>query len=157
MQPRSAIDLASSYLSPVDLRHFDSIYFALLLELQGPVYTPGTAGAAALAVETVNADNSLLAGRVLEYSWADAECRAQQGLKAMGAMLRAESRISAVVGPGCSSVCEVTSQLSGGQNLAQISWGCTSPTLSDKSKFQLVRTGLATIALFTGLRGIVAI
>ena len=71
MQPRSAIDLAS-YLSPVDLRHFDSIYFALLLELQWP----GTAGAAALAVEIVNADNSLLAGRVLEYSWADAECSA---------------------------------------------------------------------------------
>ena len=35
-------------------------------------------------------------------------------------------------------VCEVTSYLSGGQNIPQISWGCESPTLSDKSEFPLV-------------------
>ena len=107
------------------------------------------AGAAALAVERVNADEALLPGRQLEYSWADSGCSAQQGLAAMGKLLGGASRVDAVIGPGCSSACEVTSHLSGGRNLAQIAFGCTSPTLSDKSKFQLVRTSFATRALST--------
>ena len=78
------------------------------------------AGAAALAVERVNADKNLLPGRVLEYSWADSGCSAKQGLKAMGELLGGESRISAVIGPGCSSACEVTSQLTAEQDIPQI-------------------------------------
>ena len=56
------------------------------------------AGAAALAVERVNADKSLLPGRRLEYSAADSRCSAQQGLKAMGKLLA--GRVDAVIGPG---------------------------------------------------------
>ena len=84
---------------------------------------PNIAGAAALAVERVNADNTLLAGRVLEYSWADSGCSATQGLKALGKLLGGKSRINAVIGPGCSTACEVTSHLSAGQDIPQISWG----------------------------------
>ena len=83
-----------------------------------------TAGAAALAVERVNADKTLLPGRILQYSWADSGCSAQQGLAAMGKLLQGESRMNAVIGPGCSAVCEVTSYLSGGQNLPQIGYSC---------------------------------
>ena len=94
---------------PVDLHLFDPIHFALLLPITGiwPV-GPQIAGAAALAVEKVNKDESLLNGRVLEYSWADSGCSAQQGLAAMGELFRAEPNISAVIGPGCSTACEVT-------------------------------------------------
>ena len=56
-----------------------------------------TAGAAALAVEQVNADKSLLAGRRLEYCWADSGCSAQQGLTAIGELLAGESRINTYV------------------------------------------------------------
>ena len=95
------------------------------------------AGAAALAVERVNADMSLLPGRRLEYSAADSGCSAQQGLKAMGELLAGS--VDAVIGPGCSSACEVTSYLSGGQKIPQISWGCTASSLSNKEKYRLVR------------------
>ena len=81
------------------------------------------AGAAALAVDQVNADKTLLRGRVLEYTWANSGCSAKQGLAAMGELLAGESRIDGVIGPGCSSACEVTSYLSGGQGIAQVSWG----------------------------------
>ena len=57
------------------------------------------AGAAALAVEMVNADKTLLPGRVLQYSFADSGCSAQRALTAMGELL-GESRINAVIGPG---------------------------------------------------------
>ena len=96
------------------------------------------AGAAALAVERVNADNELLPRRVLEYSWADSGCSAQQGLAAMGELLGGKTKIDVLIGPQCSSACKVTSYLSGGQNLSQISYGCELGTLSDKTKFQLV-------------------
>ena len=96
------------------------------------------AGAAALAVERANADKDLLPGRRLEYSWADSGCSAQQGLAAMGKLLRGVSTVDAVIGPGCSSACEVTSYLSGGQNLPQISYACTAASLSDKEKYRLV-------------------
>ena len=97
------------------------------------------AGAAALAVERVNTNKAMLPGRRLEYSWADSGCSAQQGLAAMGELLGGASTVDAVIGPGCSSACEVTSYLSGGQGIPQISWGCALPELSDKEKHRLVR------------------
>ena len=97
------------------------------------------AGAAALAVEKVNADKALLPGHWLEYRWTDSGCSAQQGLAAMGELLGGASKVNAVIGPGCSSACEVTSYLSGGQGIPQISWGCTAISLSNKEKYRLVR------------------
>ena len=96
------------------------------------------AGAAALAVERVNADKSLLPQRRLEYSWADSGCSAQQGLVAMGKLLGGTSTVDAVIGPGCSSACEATSYLSGGEGTTQISYSCTAVSLSNKEKHRLV-------------------
>ena len=103
------------------------------------------AGAAAIAAEKVNADKALLPGRWLEYTWADSGCSAQQGLVAMGELLGRASRVDAVIGPGCSSACEVTSYLSGGQKIPQISWGCTAVSLSNKEKYRLVRHPLLSL------------
>ena len=97
------------------------------------------AGAAALAVEKVNTNKAMLPGRRLEYGWADSGCSAQQGLAAMGELLGGASKADAVIGPGCSSACEVTSYLSGGQGIPQISWGCTASSLSNKENHRLVR------------------
>ena len=96
------------------------------------------AGAAALAVERVNANKALLHGRRLEYGWADSGCSARQGLAAMGELLGKASMVEAVIGPGCSSACEVTSYLVGGQDIPQISWGCTAVSLSNEEKYRLV-------------------
>jgi ABC-type branched-subunit amino acid transport system substrate-binding protein len=96
------------------------------------------AGAAALAVERVNANKALLPGRRLEYHSADSGCSAQQGLAAMGELLGGASRVDAVIGPGCSSACEVTSYLAGGQGTPQISWGCLASSLSNKEEHRLV-------------------
>ena len=94
----------------------EPIHFALLFPTTGAwqltTYTnhsAGTlvaggflvAGAAALAVEQVNVNKSLLPGRVLRFSWADSGCSAKQGLAAMGQLLQGKSRIDAVIGPGC--------------------------------------------------------
>ena len=127
--------------------------------LRGRIAFPGlsqkdvgrqVAGAAALAVEKVNANKALLPGWVLKYKDADSGCSAEQGLSAMGELLRRDMyggvctgghpppRFSAVIGPACSSACAVTSHLAAGQSLPEISWGCTSPVLSNKDEYQLV-------------------
>ena len=118
------------------------IHLALLMPFTGfwPVALK-TAGAAALAVERVNADKALLGlQRRLEYSWADSGCSAQQGLKAMGALELGKK--DAVIGPGCSAACKMTSYLAGGQGLPQLSFGCTSPELSLHDEFPLVSLGV---------------
>ena len=96
------------------------------------------AGAAALAVERVNADKTLLPGRRLEYSWADSGCSAPQGLAAMGELLEGGSRVDAVIGPGCAAACEATSYLSEGQGIPQISYSCEAPQFSVKADHRLV-------------------
>ena len=96
---------------------------------------PQIAGAAVLAVERVNADKMLLPGRRLVYSWENSGCSAKQALKVAAGLLGGQSRIHAMIGPGCSSACQVTSYLSSGQNMSQIGL-CTSPTLSNKSNYE---------------------
>jgi ABC-type branched-subunit amino acid transport system substrate-binding protein len=115
------------------------IHLALLMPFSG-TWEGGRrlAGAAALAVERVNSNKALLRGQRLEYSWADSGCSPQQGLKALGELLGKAGTVDAVIGPGCSSACEVTSYLAGGQGLPQISYSCAAASLSNKGKHPLV-------------------
>ena len=91
------------------------IQLALLLPMSGK-WAGGLkiAGAAALAVARVNSDDTLLHGFALKYSWRDSGCSASQGLKAMGKLSFEIGTINAVIGPGCSTACEPTSQLTAG-------------------------------------------
>ena len=90
-------------------------------------------------IDSIIQSNQIVSGRVLKYRWANSACSAQEGLKAMGKLLRGEAKISAVIGPGCSKAAVVTGYLSGGQNIPQIGWAALSPSLSNKDEFELVR------------------
>ena len=130
------------------------VNFALLCPMTGS-WAGGTrvAGAAKIAVERINSDKTLLPGREMKFAWRDSGCSAEKGLAALGELLGGS--IDAVIGPGCSSACEVTNHLAAAQQIPQISWGCTAPSLSNKEKHGLFsRTvasdtskGLALIAL----------
>ena len=83
----------------------EPVHFVLLMPFSGSWKVgPRIAGAAELAVNRVNADKALLPRRQLEYSWTDSGCSAQQGLEAMGELLRGASQVGAVIGPGCRSI-----------------------------------------------------
>ena len=78
----------------------EPIHLALLIPVSGTWDRASSfAGAAALAVDQVNADKMLLAGRALDFSWADSGCSPEKALAAMGELLRDERRIDAVIGP----------------------------------------------------------
>jgi ABC-type branched-subunit amino acid transport system substrate-binding protein len=94
--------------------------------------------AAALAVERINNDSSLLQGSQLESVFAEADCSAPAALAALSKLLE-EGPLAAVIGPGCSSACEATGFLTAGRDLPQISYGCLSPSLADKNAYPTVR------------------
>ena len=93
--------------------------------------------AAHLAVERINNDSSLLQGSQLESVFAEADCSAPAALAALSKLLE-EGPLAAVIGPGCSSACEATGFLTAGRDLPQISYGCLSPSLTDKNAYPTV-------------------
>ena len=113
----------------------EPIHFALLVPRPA---VSKIAGAAELAVQRINNDKALLPGRQLKYRWADSGCTSKQGLAAMGKLLGEANRVDAVIGPACSSACEVTSYLAAGQGIPQISYSCTAASLSNKKEHCLV-------------------
>ena len=50
----------------------------------------------------------LLPRHKLEFSWSDSGCSAKEALPALAKLLRGAHRIYAVLGPACSSACEVS-------------------------------------------------
>ena len=97
--------------APLD-RSEERVHLAVLWPTSG-AWAGGLriAGAAALAIESVNSAKDLLPRHVLEYSWANSGCSAKQGLVAMGEVLGLGHRIDAVIGPGCSAACTVTGRI----------------------------------------------
>ena len=78
----------------------DVVELGILLPMTGwwPVGRT-IAGAAALAVERINTDASLLRGKRLKFTWLDDGCSSSQGQRSMTDLLR-DSNITAVIGPG---------------------------------------------------------
>lgn len=74
--------------------------------------------------------------------WADSRCLANFGLANFVSMVK-DKRVQAVIGDGCSVACEPMGSLGGIWGTPQISWGCSSPILSDKARFPFfIRTSL---------------
>ena len=139
----------------------DIVKIVVLLPMTGSSRGRRIAGAVAVAVDAVNADRDLLQGQKLEFDWGDSGCSPGKSLEAIGALAEqhTEEQVdwAAVIGPSCSSACEVTHLLLKGPNLLietqnvesgdrlvwkgwglpQISHGCTSPTLSDDQQYPL--------------------
>jgi ABC-type branched-subunit amino acid transport system substrate-binding protein len=93
--------------------------------------------AAALAVKRINNDSSLLHASHLESVFAEADCSAPAALASLSKLLE-EGPLAAVIGPGCSVACEATGFLTAGRDLPQISYGCLSPSLTDKDAYPTV-------------------
>ena len=104
------------------------------------------ANAAAMAVEHINNDSSLLDGSPLEVIFAETLCSAPAALAALSKLLE-EGPLAAVIGPGCSVACEATGFLTAGRDLPQISYSCLSPALTDKDAYPTVTCDACLLAL----------
>ncbi len=74
----------------------------------------------------------LLPGYQIEWIWRDSYCNPRRGI-AMAVDMWTSVNLSAIIGDGCSAVCEPQALLAAAWNIPVISWACNSPSLSDKS------------------------
>jgi ABC-type branched-subunit amino acid transport system substrate-binding protein len=78
----------------------DALKIGLLLALSGPWKAGRTIpGAAALAVQAINADPSLLGGMRVEFTFEDVGCRTYKAVTGVQNLL-SDTKIDAIFGPG---------------------------------------------------------
>jgi hypothetical protein len=93
-------------------------------------------GALMMAVDEVNR-RSELGGLKLHMEWREIGCDSSSASAELSRLLE-EGPVDAVIGPWCSLGCESSAYLTGGRNILQVSYSCTSDVLSDKLKFPTV-------------------
>lgn len=93
-----------------------------------------------LALREINANSSNIQ---FVGIWGDSKCSPSYGPSNF-VSLKKDHNVQIVVGDGCSLACEPMAYLGGVWKAPQLSWGCSSPILSDKSRFPyFVRTSIS--------------
>eukprot|EP01129_Flabellula_baltica_P008338 TRINITY_DN3300_c0_g1_i1.p1 TRINITY_DN3300_c0_g1~~TRINITY_DN3300_c0_g1_i1.p1 ORF type:complete len:1002 (+),score=174.15 TRINITY_DN3300_c0_g1_i1:215-3220(+) len=92
--------------------------------------------AALLAAKEINANPDILPNFYLEPEVVDSECSGRVGLGKFVEYYEASGKsYMFVVGGGCSVVSQPLAQFTATTNMSMISWGSTSPSLSDKDLY----------------------
>jgi ABC-type branched-subunit amino acid transport system substrate-binding protein len=73
----------------------------------------------------------------VSFVWEEVDCDEVQATAAISRMMQA-GIIDAVIGPDCEASCENSASFTAVQNIAQISYSCSSDLLSDKTKYPTV-------------------
>ena len=84
-----------------------------------------------LGIEEVYRRN-LLPGYEIKWTWRDSYCQPNQGTKMIVDMWNSVEDLDAIIGDGCSVVCQPAALLAAAWGIPIISWGCTSASLSNK-------------------------
>ncbi len=74
----------------------------------------------------------LLPGYTIEWVWRDTYCQSKRGMQMALDMWESVHDLDAIIGDGCSIVCQPISLLAAAWGIPVISWGCTSASLSNK-------------------------
>ncbi|XP_046562139.1 gamma-aminobutyric acid type B receptor subunit 1-like [Haliotis rubra] len=88
-----------------------------------------------MAIEDINSRDDILPGYNLNLTWSNSNCSAGRGIRAMTDNLYNGPTRIVIVGGACSTVSQATSQASYLWNLVQVSYGSSSPALSNKARF----------------------
>ncbi|XP_006822843.1 resact receptor-like [Saccoglossus kowalevskii] len=118
---------------------------------------PHVAGAVNVALDDILSDPRFAAihngGHNITYAWRNDECTASIGLYETIDLWSGKfdgTPMDAMIGSGCSVVCEPTGLLTAKWEIPQVSWNCASSLLSDKG---LYPTFARTVAPYTKLTG----
>ncbi len=97
----------------------------------------GYAIAAGLIVGLDEIDRrQLLPGHDIQWIWRDSYCQPKRGMQvAVDMWHHFLGGLDAIIGDGCSSVCQPQSLLAAAWRIPVISWGCTSGSLSNKAVY----------------------
>jgi ABC-type branched-subunit amino acid transport system substrate-binding protein len=93
-----------------------------------------SAGAISLAVADANKQFPVK----VSFVWEEVDCDDTQATAAISRMMQAGIIVDAVIGPDCEVSCENSASFTAVQNIAQISYSCSSDLLSDETKYPTV-------------------
>jgi hypothetical protein len=93
-----------------------------------------SAGAISLAVADANKQFPVK----VSFVWEEVDCDDMQATAAISRMMQAGIIVDAVIGPDCEVSCENSASFTAVQNIAQISYSCSSDLLSDETKYPTV-------------------
>ncbi|XP_063074370.1 atrial natriuretic peptide receptor 1 [Engraulis encrasicolus] len=130
-------DIMTGFLLLVPVLLGSGSAFTLLLSMPNTstVFSVGRIAAGALiAIENINSRPDLLPGHQLDYHYVDDEC---DDLKGPGKIVELQQRnkYSALIGPVCSQVCDVTSKLAAFWNIPVVSPVCADQQFLDKEAY----------------------
>lgn len=114
-----------------------SLYIAAVFPMKGHGGWLGGQGclpAALMALEDVNKRSDLLVGYKLEIDWRDSQCNPGLAATVMYDLLYNEPQKLMLLG-GCSIVCSTVAEAAKMWNLVVISYGSSSPALSNRKRF----------------------
>jgi len=139
--------------------------------------------AALMAMEEINADTNLLPDTVLKQYWnertlvadnatlfqgsllgqvdgqviTDDQCVGSMGVNVLTKQMKDHPEIGAILGSGCSGVCMPAATIAAGYEIPHVSWGCSSPALSDSATYpwfmRLVASDALPISMLTEFMG----
>ncbi|GAU88441.1 hypothetical protein RvY_01140-2 [Ramazzottius varieornatus] len=88
-----------------------------------------------MALEHVNTQSDLLPGYRLDLKWNDSECEPGKGITILYDLLYNPPQKIMLLGPGCSTVTTTIAEAAKMWNLIVMSYGSSSPALSDRKRF----------------------
>lgn len=132
LQPNEKVDTGVQ-----QQQHLKSLYIAAVFPMKGHGGWLGGQGclpAALMALEDVNQRSDLLIGYKLEIDWRDSQCNPGLAATVMYDLLYNEPQKLMLLG-GCSIVCSTVAEAAKMWNLVVISYGSSSPALSNRKRF----------------------
>lgn len=95
---------------------------------------------AIMALNEVNLNPSVLPGYKLELNWFNSECDPGKGVSNLYEMIfhkkSKQNNVIMLLGPGCSDVSSSVAEVANHWNLTVLSFGSSSPALSDRRRFK---------------------
>ena len=126
------------FLTPASRQQSIAVCAVLNLAVLLPTassWAEGRASAGAISLAVADANKKFPVK--VSFVWEEVDCDEVQATAAISRMMQA-GIIDAVIGPDCEASCENSASFTAVQNIAQISYSCSSDLLSDKAKYPTV-------------------
>lgn len=129
--------MAMCYTNSTSLQQTKLLNIGLMIPTSGGWIAPThIIPGADIAIETINNDSSILPNYKLYTTLVNSGCTTKDSLTVMADLWKNKQQpVRTFIGPACSVGCEPGGILAAAWNVPMVSWGCASPSLSDKKKF----------------------
>ncbi len=137
------IVIAKGFCNETDSFPNGKLTLGYLVPWQGWPVGPSVGSAIILGINEIE-KRQLLPGYEIEWLLRNDACEARRGMHKAVQIWHSVEKLDAIIGSGCSVVCQPLSLLAAAWGIPIISWGCSSLSLSDKTSYPTFTRALGT-------------